>query len=53
VPVQSRYHCSIVLRRANIRFHALLHDALRFKIAKARVKKIIHETQVQEMSIKD
>jgi hypothetical protein len=26
-------------------FHALLHDALRFKNAKARIKKIIHETR--------
>jgi len=30
-----------------------LHDALRFKSAKASIKKIIRETQVQEMSIKD
>ena len=49
----SRHHCSIALRRANIRFHALLHDTLWFKIAKARIKKIIHETQVQEISIND
>jgi hypothetical protein len=34
-------------------FHALLHDALRFKSAKARIKKIIHETHVLERGIKD
>ena len=38
LPAQSRYHCSGAMCRANIRFHALLHDALRFKSAKARIK---------------
>ena len=33
--------------------HALLHDALRFKSAKARVKKIIHETRSMGDEYKD
>jgi len=48
-PANIKCHLRVL---SNIRFHALLYDALRFKIAKARIKKIIHETQVPEMSIK-